>query len=101
MAARSGSKKAGTSSLISSNAYCSPSELPQAGAPDDLLKNGLIRGEFIFGCNKHHVKQALIVDARHDPYDLGGRVRRRLADHDRAESGFVADRGKALRARND
>src|SRR5439155_5299794 len=73
----------------------------QARAPDDLLEDWLIGRKFVFRRDEYHIKEVLIVETRHDPYDFG-RIRRiRFTDHDGAQARLVTDQGLYLRARYD
>src|SRR6185436_11410853 len=65
--------------------------LSEADAADHLFKYRLINGEFIFGCDQHHIEERLVIQASHHPGDLGLAARIGSPDQNGSQPGFVAD----------
>src|SRR5215831_3068563 len=77
---------------------CCRRGLPETDAADHLLKNRLIRWEFILWRDEHHIKQSLVVQARHNPSHFSLTAPVGSADHHRPQTRFVADQQLRLRA---
>src|SRR5262245_62772653 len=77
---------------------CCRRGLPETDAADHLLKNRLIRWEFILWRDEHHIKQSLVVQARHNPRHFSLAAPVGSADHYGSQSRFVANEQLCLRA---
>src|SRR5262245_5721095 len=78
-----------------------PAALPEADAADHLFENRLVCWEFVFRGDEDHIKECLVIQARHDPCHFRFATGVGFADHDGPQPRFITDQRLCLCPRHD